>query len=36
MVDTTVDKLLRYEEQKFGMDLKDIQRNLRKFEKNIK
>lgn len=36
VVDTTVDKLLRYEEQKFGMDLKDIRRGLRRFEKKYK
>ena len=33
VVDTTVDKLLRYEEQKFGRELRDIQRSLRRFEK---
>lgn len=35
-VDTTVNKLLHYEEQKFGRDLEGIRRKVRRFEKKYK
>ena len=35
-VDATVNKLLDYERQKFGRDLEDIRRKIRRFEKEYK